>query len=64
MRFSLLISIAVMYGTMGFEIDPGKASVSWIKHKTRLETAALVFADPLWIKRQDDSEGNTVEKEQ
>jgi uncharacterized DUF497 family protein len=45
--------------TKDFEIDPEKASTNWIKHKVRLETAALVFVDPLRIERRDDSEGNT-----
>jgi uncharacterized DUF497 family protein len=46
-----------------FEIDPEKISVNWTKHKIRLETAALVFADPLRIERRDDSEGNTAGEE-
>jgi uncharacterized DUF497 family protein len=48
---------------MGFEIDPEKASANWTKHKIHLETATLVFADPLRIERRDDSEGNKAEEE-
>jgi len=48
---------------MDFEIDPEKAAVNWAKHKVRLETAALVFADPLRIERLDDSEENTSGEE-
>jgi len=44
--------------TRDFEIDPEKAADNWSKHKIRLETAALVFADPLRVERRDDSEGN------
>ena len=46
-----------------FEIDPVKASINWARHKVRLETAALVFADPLRIERRDDSEGNVTGEE-
>ena len=46
-----------------FEIDPVKASINWARHKVRLETAALVFADPLRIERRDDSEGNVAGEE-
>lgn len=49
--------------TRDFEIDPVKSSANWIKHKIRLETSALVFADPLRIERRDDSERNTAEEE-
>jgi uncharacterized DUF497 family protein len=49
--------------TKDFEIDPKKASDNWAKHKVRLETAALVFADPLRIERRDDSEGNATGEE-
>jgi uncharacterized DUF497 family protein len=49
--------------TRDFEIDPEKASENWIKHKIHLQTAALVFADPLRIERRDDSEGNTAGEE-
>jgi len=48
---------------MDFEIDPEKATLNRIKHKVRLETAALVFADPLRIERRDDSEENTTGEE-
>jgi uncharacterized DUF497 family protein len=40
------------------EFDPKKDAVNWAKHKIRLATAALVFADPMRIERVDDSEGN------
>jgi uncharacterized DUF497 family protein len=49
--------------TRDFEIDPEKASANWTKHKIHLQTAALVFADPLRIERRDDSEGNTAREE-
>ena len=49
--------------TWDFEIDPEKAADNWAKHKIRLETAALVFADPLRVERRDDSEGNTAGEE-
>ena len=49
--------------TRVFEIDPEKASENWAKHKVRLQTAALVFADPLRVERRDDSEGNTAGEE-
>ena len=49
--------------TRDFEIDPEKASLNWSRHKVRLETAALVFADPLRIERRDDSAGNTAGEE-
>jgi uncharacterized DUF497 family protein len=32
-------------------------------HKVSFEDAALVFADPLWIERRDDSEENTSGEE-
>jgi uncharacterized DUF497 family protein len=48
---------------MDFEIDSEKAALNWIKHKVRLETAALVFADPLRIERRDDSVENTTGEE-
>jgi uncharacterized DUF497 family protein len=41
-----------------FEIDPKKAELNWDIHKIHLETAALIFTDPLRIERRDDSEGN------
>jgi uncharacterized DUF497 family protein len=46
-----------------FEIDPEKACANWTKHKVRLETAALVFVDPLRIERRDDSAGNAAGEE-
>jgi uncharacterized DUF497 family protein len=45
--------------TREIEFDPEKAARNWLDHKVRLETAALVFADPLRIERRDDSENNT-----
>ena len=45
------------------EFDPEKAKINFQVHKVRLETAALVFSDPLRIERRDDSEGNTAEEE-
>jgi uncharacterized DUF497 family protein len=33
------------------------------KHRVSFDTAALVFLDPLRIKRRDDSEGNTSGEE-
>jgi uncharacterized DUF497 family protein len=49
--------------TRDFEIDPKKEADNWIKHKIHLQTAALVFSDPLRIERRDDSEGNTSGEE-
>ena len=49
--------------TRYFELDPEKASLNWTRHKVQLETAALVFADPLRIERRDDSAGNTAGEE-
>jgi uncharacterized DUF497 family protein len=49
--------------TREFEIDPVKAADNKSKHKISLQTAALVFADPLRIERRDDSEGNTTGEE-
>jgi uncharacterized DUF497 family protein len=45
------------------EFDPKKDAVNWAKHKIRLATAALVFADPMRIERVDDSAGNTSGEE-
>ena len=45
------------------EFDPEKTALNWAKHKVRLETAALVFTDPLRIERRDDSEENTTGEE-
>jgi uncharacterized DUF497 family protein len=45
------------------EFDPKKDAANWVKHKIRLATAALVFADPMRIERLDDSEGNMSEEE-
>ena len=44
--------------TRKIEFDPEKAIVNFQVHKVRLETAALVFSDPLRIERRDDSEEN------
>jgi len=49
--------------TRDFEIDPNKEYDNRIKHKISLQTAALVFADPLRVERRDDSEGNTTGEE-
>jgi uncharacterized DUF497 family protein len=40
------------------EFDPDKAEKNWKEHRVRLETAALVFVDPMRLERMDDSEGN------
>ena len=46
-----------------FDFDPEKARVNFQTHKIRLETAALVFSDPLRIERRDDSESNIAGEE-
>jgi uncharacterized DUF497 family protein len=44
--------------TREIEFDPDKAEQNWKEHKVKLETAALVFTDPMRLERIDDSEGN------
>ncbi|MDR2801462.1 MAG: BrnT family toxin [Desulfovibrio sp.] len=49
--------------TRQIEFDPIKDAKNWAKHKLRLATAALVFADPMRIERIDDSSSNTSGEE-
>ena len=49
--------------TREIEFDPEKAIINFQEHKIKLQTAALVFTDPMRIERRDDSEGNTSEEE-
>jgi uncharacterized DUF497 family protein len=45
------------------EFDPEKARINFQEHRIKLETAALVFSDPMRLERRDDSEGNTAGEE-
>ena len=49
--------------TREIEFDPEKAAINFEVHRIKFQTAVLVFADPMRIEHQDDSESNTSEEE-
>jgi uncharacterized DUF497 family protein len=46
-----------------FEFDPEKDAINWQKHGIHLDTAVLIFNDPMRVERLDDSEENTSGEE-